>query len=71
MSVIHQRACDKAFAKIAMLGFTVTKDASDLKSRNYGGDISLEQFKLIVKSNKTELKVWEYILELIEKSDKL
>ena len=70
MSAIHQRASDKAFAKIEMLGFQIRRDAVDLECGYYGGDISRDQFMLIVEGNKTELKVWQYIAELIEKSNK-
>ena len=70
MSAIHQRASDKAFAKIEMLGFLIQTDERNLAIGSYGGDISLDQFMLIVEGNKTELKVWQYIAELIEKSNK-
>ena len=68
---IHRRASDKAFSKIEMLDFQIMSDKYDLKQGNYGGDISLDQFMLMVEGNKTELKVWEYIAELIEKSNKI
>ena len=70
MSAIHQRASDKAFAKIGVLGFMIQADERNLATGSYGGDISLDQFMLIVEGNKTELKVWQYIAELIEKSNK-
>ena len=70
MSAIHQRASDKAFAKIEMLGFLIQTDERNLAIGSYGGDISLDQFMLIVEGTKTELKVWQYIAELIEKSNK-
>ena len=70
MSAIHQRASDKAFAKIEMLGFLIQTDERNLAMGSYGGDISLSDFMLIVEGNKTELKVWQYIAELIEKSNK-
>jgi hypothetical protein len=70
MSAIHQRASDKAFAKIETLTLRIDRDKQDLKFGYYGGDISLDQFMLIVEGNKTELKVWQYIAELIEKSNK-
>jgi|TARA_B110000238_G_scaffold647_1_gene592 hypothetical protein len=70
MSAIHQRASDKAFAKIEMLGFLIQTDERNLAIGSYGGDISLSDFMLIVEGNKTELKVWQYIAELIEKSNK-
>ena len=70
MSAIHNRASDKAFAKIEMLGFLIQTDERNLAIGSYGGDISRDQFMLIVEGNKTELKVWQYIAELIEKSNK-
>jgi len=70
MSAIHNRASDKAFAKISMLNFQIQTDERNLAIGSYGGDISLSDFMLIVKGNKTELKVWQYIAELIEKSNK-
>ena len=71
MNAIHERAVRKAFAKIEMLSFQIRRNAYGLKLGDYGGDISLEQFMLIVEGNKTELKVWQYIAELIEKSNKI
>ncbi len=70
MSAIHSRASDKAFAKISMLNFQICRDVVDLECGFYGGDISREQFVLVAEGNKTELKVWQYIAELIEKSNK-
>ena len=70
MSAIHNRASDKAFAKISMLNFQIQTDERNLAIGSYGGDISLSDFMLIVEGNKTELKVWQYIAELIEKSNK-
>ena len=70
-NAIHERAVCKAFAKIEMLGFQTLRDKYNLKLGDYGGDISLDQFMLIVEGNKTELKVWQYIAELIEKSNKI
>jgi hypothetical protein len=69
-NAIHQRASDKAFAKIETLGFVIQTDERNLAIGSYGGDISLSDFMLIVEGNKTELKVWQYIAELIEKSNK-
>jgi hypothetical protein len=70
MSAIHNRASDKAFAKISMLNFQIRRDVVDLECGFYGGDISREQFMLVAEGNKTELKVWQYIAESIEKSNK-
>ena len=70
-NAIHERAVCKAFAKIEMLGFQIRRDTVDLECGYYGGDISLDQFMLVAEGNKTELKVWQYIAELIEKSNKI
>lgn len=67
---LQQRASDKAFAKISMLTFEVNDNKGELKSGNYGGDISYEEMVMIYEGNKKELKVWQYIAELIEKSNK-
>tara|TARA_R110000851_G_scaffold31284_4_gene84733 strand:- start:1840 stop:2061 length:222 start_codon:yes stop_codon:yes gene_type:complete len=69
-NAIHERASDKAFAKIETLTIRIDRDEHDLKFGYYGGDITLKQFMLEVEGNKTELKVWQYIAELIEKSNK-
>jgi len=69
-NAIHERAVCKAFAKIEMLGHLIQTDERNLAIGSYGGDISLDQFMLVVEGNKTELKVWHYIAELIEKSNK-
>ena len=60
---IHEFAANKAFAKVTMLGIEIDNDKVDLANGIYGGDISLEQFMLIVEGNKKELKIWEYITE--------
>ena len=67
---LRQRASDKAFAKISMLTFEVSDNKGELKSGNYGGDISYEEMVMVYEGNKKELKVWQYIAELIEKSNK-
>ena len=70
-NAIHERAVCKAFAKIETLSHLIQTDERNLAIGSYGGDISLDQFMLIVEGNKTELKVWHYIAELIEKSNKI
>tara|TARA_R110000851_G_scaffold24802_2_gene71770 strand:+ start:472 stop:693 length:222 start_codon:yes stop_codon:yes gene_type:complete len=69
-SAIHERARSKAFARIAILNFAIQTDESNLALGRYGGDISIDQFILVAEGNKTELKVWQHIAELIEKSNK-
>jgi len=66
---IHDRAIDKAFAKITMLDCEVQSNKKELKSGSYGG-ITLDEMFMILEGNRTELKVWQYIAELIEKSNK-
>ena len=68
-SAIHNQASDKAFAKIAMLSFEVESNKAELKSGSYGG-ITVDEMVMILEGNKTELQVWQYIAELIEKSNK-
>jgi len=66
---IHNRASDKAFAKLSMLTFEITDNKTSLITGNYGGDITEEEMRMILDSNKVELKVWNYIAELIEKNE--
>lgn len=70
-NAIHERAVCKAFAKIETLSRLIQTDERNLAIGSYGGDITLEQATLIAEGNKTELKVWQYIAELIEKSNKI
>jgi hypothetical protein len=58
---IHELAVNKAFAKVTMLGIEIDNNKVDLANGLYGGDITLEQFMLIVEGTKKELKIWEYI----------
>ncbi len=62
---LQQRASDKAFAKMSMLLITIEQNKQDIRTKNYGG-ITLEEMELVLKCNKIELKVWEYITKLIE-----
>ena len=63
---IHNRASDKAFAKIAMLTFEITDNKTSLITGNYGGDITEAEMRMVLEGNKIELKVWNYIAKLIE-----
>ena len=60
---IHELAVNKAFARVTMLGIEIDNNKVDLENGLYGGDITLEQFMLIVEGTKKELKIWEYITE--------
>jgi len=60
---IHELAVNKAFARVTMLGIEIDNNKVELANGLYGGDITLEQFMLIVEGTKKELKIWEYITE--------
>ena len=66
---IHNRASDKAFAKMSMLTFEITDNKTSLMTGNYGGNITEDEMRMILDGNKVELKVWNYIAELIEKNE--
>ena len=68
-SAIHERASAKAFAKMEMLFFEIGSNKHELKSGSYGG-ITEDEMIMILEGNRSELKVWQYIAELIEKSNK-
>ena len=63
---IHNRASDKAFAKMSMLTFEITDNKTSLITGNYGGDITEAEMRMVLEGNKIELKVWNYIAKLIE-----
>jgi hypothetical protein len=62
---LKQRASDKAFAKMSMLLITIEQNKEDIRTGNYGG-ITSHEMNIVLNSNKTELKVWQYIAKLIE-----
>ncbi len=62
---LQQRASDKAFAKMSMLLITIEQNKQDIRTKSYGG-VTLDEMELVLKCNKIELKVWEYITKLIE-----
>jgi hypothetical protein len=66
---IHNRASDKAFAKLSMLTFEITDNKTSLITGNYGGDITEAEMRMILEGNKIELKVWNYIAKLIETNE--
>ena len=66
---IQQRASAKAFSKISMLTFEISDNQTELITGNYGGDITEDEMRMILDGNKVELKVWNYIAELIEKNE--
>ena len=63
---IKNRASNKAFAKQTILKLDIEDYKRSLKQRTYGG-ITYEEAEQVLDGYKTELQVWNYITELIEK----
>ena len=63
---IKNRASNKAFAKVTILGLDIEEQRRNLKNGNIGG-ITREEAEQVLEGYKTELQVWNYITELIEK----
>ena len=66
---VKNRASNKAFAKICMLKFYINDHKRSLVDGTYGG-ITYEEAQQVLEGYRTELKIWNYITELIEKSNK-
>lgn len=69
-NAIHDRASAKAFAKVTMLQMDIASLQNDVKWKKTGG-VSLEEIEGVLDGTKIELDVWNYILSLIEKDNKL
>ena len=63
---VKNRASNKAFAKITILKLDIEGYRQDLRSGNIGG-ITYEEAKQVLTGYETELQIWNYITELIEK----
>ena len=65
---IHNKAHNKAFAKVLYLADDIKKARQEIKS---GGDgrISMDLLESNFERLKVDLKVWEYIAKLIETED--
>jgi len=63
---IKNRASNKAFAKVTILGLDIEEQRRNLKNGNIGG-VTYEEAKQVLTGYETELQVWNYITELIEK----
>ena len=63
---IKNRASNKAFAKVTILSLDIETYKEDLKTGNIGG-VTYDEFKQIITGYETELQIWNYITELIEK----
>ena len=62
---VKNRASNKAFAKVTMLKLDIDDYKRSLIDGTYGG-ITYEEAEQVLEGYKTELKVWNYITELIE-----
>ena len=63
---IKNRASNKAFAKQTILKLDIEDYKRSLKQGTYG-EITYEEAEQVLDGYKTELQVWNYITELIEK----
>ncbi len=66
---LHDRASNKAFAKISMLKIEIEQLSYDIKHK-ITGPITMSELELMLDVTKKELQVWQYITESIEKSNK-
>jgi len=66
---LQSRASDKAFAKLAVLNIEAGQLRQDIKTDNTGG-ITIDELTLMYKGTLKEIEVWNFIAELIEKSNK-
>ena len=66
---LQNRASDKAFAKITMLKIEAEQLNDDIKLGTTG-PITMEELELMYKGTLIELQTWQYISEIIEKSNK-
>lgn len=65
---IQERAMQKAFAKVVTIKMDIRALADDVKCGRTGG-VSIEEIKNVLDGTKTELEVWKYIFDLIEKTN--
>jgi hypothetical protein len=65
---LRERAGYKAFAKIAMLKIEVKDLKRDLRDERWG-PITEAEVLLLLNGTEKELKVWNYIKNLIDKSE--
>ena len=63
---VKNRASNKAFAKVTILALDIETYQQDVREGNIGG-VTYDEFKQIITGYETELQIWNYITELIEK----
>jgi len=66
--MIHEKAIQKAFAKVVTLKMDIRALADDVKCNRTGG-VGMEEIKNVLEGTKTELQVWQYIYDLLEKTE--
>jgi len=66
---LQSRASDKAFAKLAILQIEASQLKQDINMGNTGG-VTIDELVLMYKGTLKEVEVWNFIAELIEKSNK-
>ena len=66
MNTIHQKASDRAFAKLTMLLLEKERIEQDLRKRNTGG-LTLEEFKSLHEGHLQEIKNMELYSEFNRK----
>jgi hypothetical protein len=67
---IKEKCFDKIYSKIIVLGFKIESLEKEVLSGGSGG-ISLDQLIGVLEHNQTERDIWNYVLSLIEKDNKL
>jgi hypothetical protein len=68
-NAIHELASNKVFAKLTMLDFDIERLRDEVKHKLVG-KLTIEQLTDIYEGTIKERKVWNYIAESLEKSNK-
>ena len=66
---LQNRASDKAFSKLALLNIEASQLKDDIKM-GITGSVTIDEVVLMYKGTLKEIEVWQFIAELIEKSNK-
>jgi len=66
---LQNRASDKAFSKLALLNIEASQLKDDIKM-GITGSVTIDEVVLMYKGTLKEIEVWNFIAELIEKSNK-
>jgi hypothetical protein len=66
---IKNSAFNKAWAQVEMTTIDIKRVKSEIRNNNIGF-LTEEQIQGVLRLHEKDLKVWNFILELIEKSNK-